>query len=154
MRHRDSRPYRRSDWRSFILPGVLGVGVTVGIGALALNDPPRLLHVPQPAERPIHASKAAERRHEIPPPFPSPAEVEQRPRKQVVFTDANYTPKPAANVVRGERTLGIDPPPRKKEVGVIAGIKEAPRVSDACWPYKPGSIERRNCKMAVELSRR
>src|SRR5690606_30347623 len=96
MRHRDSRPYRRSDWRSFILPGVLGVGVTVGIGALALNDPPRLLHVPQPAERPIHASKAAERRHEIPPPFPSPAEVEQRPRKQVVFTDANYTPKPAA----------------------------------------------------------
>src|SRR5690606_14587580 len=108
----------------------------------------------QTARRHSLASKASDRRNKIPPPFPSPAEVEQRPRKQVVFTDANYTPKPAANVVRGERTLGIDPPPRKKEVGVIAGIKEAPRVSDARWPHKPGSIERRNCKMAVELSRR
>ena len=163
----DSRPARRrSNWGSFVVPVLLGVGVTAGIGALAFNDAPRLLQVPvpkaslqaAPSQPPPHVRPRVvdERSRNITPaaqPFPRnepPREVIQ----QTVFTDPNYVPKAAANVVVPSERASIVKKPSRQEVGIVAGIKEAPRVSDHCWPYKQGSIERRNCKMATELNRR
>lgn len=162
----DSRPARRrSSWGSFVVPVLLGVGVTAGIGALAFNDAPRLLQVPvpkaslqaAPSQPPPHVRpRVVDERSRNMTPAAQPFPRNEPPREafqQRVFTDRNYTPKAAANVVRSERAYVASEQPRK-EVGIVTGIKEKPRVSDHCWPWKEGSVERRNCKMAVELNSR
>ncbi len=72
--------------------------------------------------------------------------------KQNVFNDSNYTPQGAHNVVPAVSTYQPKEvqAPRKKQEIVVVG-KET-RIRDFC-PFREGSIERRNCKMAVDLSR-
>ena len=168
MRHMDDfRPARRrSNWGSFVVPALLGIGVTAGIGALAFNDAPRLLQVPaqkttlqaappQPRAPHIQPRPLDERPRNMAPaaqPFPR-VEPPREAIQQTVFTDRNYTPKAAANVVRSERAYVASEQP-KKEVGIVSGIREAPRISDRCSFWKKGSVERRNCTMAVELNSR
>lgn len=76
--------------------------------------------------------------------------------KQTVFTDQNWTPRGADNVVhfseapRGQALEEAPPQPTKVTV-----VSETPSMKDrACWPYKAGSIERRNCRSAVGLQHR
>lgn len=76
--------------------------------------------------------------------------------KQTVFTDQNWTPRGAANVVRfsdAPRGQALEPaPPQPTKVTVVS---ETPSMKDrACWPYKAGSLERRNCRSAVGLQHR
>lgn len=75
------------------------------------------------------------------------------PSKQTVFNDRNYVPQGATNIVPAtrapsEQTIAI--PNSRKEVVVVG--KES-RLSDFC-PGGAGSIERRNCKMKVDLNYR
>ncbi len=72
--------------------------------------------------------------------------------KQNVFNDSNYTPQGAHNVVPAVSTYQpkeIQAPQKKQEIVVVG--KET-RLRDFC-PFREGSIERRNCKMNVDLSR-
>ncbi|WP_312809476.1 hypothetical protein [Agrobacterium cavarae] len=74
------------------------------------------------------------------------------PAKQTVFNDKNYVPQGATNIVPATRITteqSVTVPPRQKEIVVVG--KES-RIRDLC-PYREGSIERRNCKMKVDLSR-
>jgi hypothetical protein len=76
--------------------------------------------------------------------------------KQTVFTDQNWTPRGAANVVRfseAPRGQALEQaPPQPTKVTVVS---ETPSMKDrACWPYKAGSLERRNCRSAVGLHHR
>lgn len=71
--------------------------------------------------------------------------------KQTVFTDQNWTPRGAANVVRfseAPRGQALEPaPPQPTKVTVVS---ETPSMKDrACWPNTAGSLERRNCRSAV-----
>ncbi|MCQ4241148.1 hypothetical protein [Stutzerimonas stutzeri] len=80
------------------------------------------------------------------------AATAEAPPKQTVFNDKNYVPQGATNVVPAIQ-VALDPratASSKKEI-VIVG-KES-RLRDLC-PYREGSIERRNCKMSVDLNRR
>ncbi|WP_222910359.1 hypothetical protein [Pseudomonas sp. DNDY-54] len=72
--------------------------------------------------------------------------------KQKVFNDSNYTPQGAHNVVPAVSTYQPKETqaPRKKQEIVVVG-KET-RIRDFC-PFREGSIERRNCKMSVDLNR-
>jgi len=72
--------------------------------------------------------------------------------RQTVFNDSNYIPQGANNVMPAISTYqSIEfAAPKKKQELVIVG-KEA-RLRDLC-PYREGSIERRNCKMRVDLNR-
>ncbi|MCQ4069630.1 hypothetical protein FK505_25975, partial [Klebsiella pneumoniae] len=66
--------------------------------------------------------------------------------------DKNYVPQGATNIVPATRITteqSVTVPPRQKEIVVVG--KES-RIRDLC-PYREGSIERRNCKMKVDLSR-
>jgi len=72
--------------------------------------------------------------------------------KQTVFNDKNYVPQGAANIVPAvrampERTATISN--TRKDIVVVG---RETRTRDYC-PYREGSIERRNCKMQVDLSR-
>ena len=73
--------------------------------------------------------------------------------KQNVFNDSNYTPQGAHNVVPAVSTYQpkeIQAPRKKQEIVVVG--KET-RIRDFC-PFREGSIERRNCKMSVDLNGR
>lgn len=75
--------------------------------------------------------------------------------RQTVFNDQNFIPRGADNVV----TLGVGEyiPPRKapsKGVNVTI-VGQSPSMKDrACWPYRQGSIESRNCRASVGLKYR
>ncbi len=75
------------------------------------------------------------------------------PPKQTVFNDKNYVPQGATNIVPATR-VNPEPvvtiPTRQKEIVVVG--KER-RLSDFC-PGGAGSIERRNCKMSIDLNGR
>lgn len=75
------------------------------------------------------------------------------PPKQTVFNDNNYVPQGATNIVPATR-VNPEPvvtiPTRRKEIVVVG--KER-RLSDFC-PGGAGSIERRNCKMSIDLNGR
>lgn len=81
---------------------------------------------------------------------PQAATTEPPPPKQTVFSDKNYVPQGAANILPATRVIpepAITIPSRQKEIVVVG--KER-RLSDFC-PGEVGSIERRNCKMSVDL---
>jgi hypothetical protein len=76
--------------------------------------------------------------------------------KQTVFNDQNFMPRGADNVVSfndAPRSLAPqEAPPQPTKVTVV---HQTPSMKDrACWPYKAGSLEHRNCRSAVGLQYR
>lgn len=76
--------------------------------------------------------------------------------KQTVFNDQNFTPCGADNVVsfnEAPRNMAAEEaPPQPTKVTVV---HQTPSMKDrACWPYKAGSLEQRNCRSAVGLQYR
>lgn len=88
---------------------------------------------------------------------PSKVQTPQAPAvKQTVFNDQNFTPRGADNVVSfndASRSLAPgEAPPQPTKVTVV---HQTPSMKDrACWPYKAGSLEHRNCRSAVGLQYR
>ncbi|QGZ29367.1 hypothetical protein [Stutzerimonas stutzeri] len=90
------------------------------------------------------------------PQSPQPLAVTtESPSKRTVFNDKNYKARGADNV------LSFQEPPqpieRKKTTGnkevIVVGQKRSMK-DQACWPYKDGSIEERNCRARVGLNYR
>lgn len=78
-----------------------------------------------------------------------------QPERQTVFNDQNYRPQRAVNVVSLKTPAASETPkvgtPKQQEIVVVG--KEETRLRDFC-PYKPGTIEHRNCKMRMDLHSR
>jgi len=75
--------------------------------------------------------------------------------RQTVFNDQNFIPRGADNVV----TLGVGEyiPPRKapSKGANVTIVGQSPSMKDrACWPYRQGSIESRNCRASIGLKYR
>jgi len=92
----------------------------------------------------------------MPQPRSAQANTTQAPHaKQTVYTDANYVPRGADNVLSLKDVSNpgeINKPVKGKEIIVVG---ERPSMKDrACWPHKEGSIERRNCRSNIGLSYR
>lgn len=87
-----------------------------------------------------------------------PPTATPKPEKQTVFTDQNYKPQGAINVVSA-RNFGEYVPPvpktqqQKNPKKVVVVGKADPRISDYC-PGGEGSMMRRNCKTHIELNKR
>jgi len=78
--------------------------------------------------------------------------LEQQER-QTSFSDANYVPQGARNVVPPEPlSREIAKAPQKKQEIVVVG-KAEPKLSDWC-PYSKGTVEHRNCKAQINLNMR
>lgn len=152
---------------NLVIPVIMGIGITGGAGLLAFNDAPRLLQVPEPrtwnpAPPPAQAPQAEPERivndwpasikethqHQAPRPAAAPSE---KPR-QTDFNDRNYRPREAANIVQSVKPAPRSPEPQTAGITVI-GLKESRKIKDYC-PGREGSIERRNCKMAMDLNGR
>lgn len=76
--------------------------------------------------------------------------------KQTVFNDQNFTPRGADNVVSfGEAPRGLAPEEASSQPTKVTVVHQTPSMKDrACWPYKAGSLEHRNCRSAVGLQYR
>ncbi len=81
------------------------------------------------------------------------ANIAESQSKQTVFNDKNYVPKGATNIVPATQIATVRPLAKTNGQKEIVVVGKNPRLSDFC-PYREGSIERRNCRMAVNLNRR
>ncbi|RMS46666.1 hypothetical protein ALP71_01568 [Pseudomonas coronafaciens pv. garcae] len=74
---------------------------------------------------------------------------------QTVFNDQNFIPEGADNVVA--LRVGSDLSLRKeasKKVKLTI-VRQSPSMKDrACWPYRQGSIQSRNCRASIGLNHR
>lgn len=75
--------------------------------------------------------------------------------KQTVFNDDNYIPRGANNVMSFVVPTSMVEEQKITEKLKITVIKQESNTKDrACWPYKAGSIERRNCRSSIGLNYR
>lgn len=83
----------------------------------------------------------------------SQARAQEFQDRQTSFSDANYVPQGAINVVPATPVPREAPQaqPRRQEIVVVG--KADPKLSDFC-PYAKGSVEHRNCKASINLSTR
>lgn len=81
--------------------------------------------------------------------------LEAPAEKQTVFTDSNYMPRGADNVLSFRESP--QPTQRSKPAGnnEVIVVGEKPSMKDrACWPYREGSIEFRSCRASIGLKYR
>lgn len=75
--------------------------------------------------------------------------------RQTSFNDQNFIPTGAHNVVTFHRSPDNSPraeSPRKVKLTIV---RQTPSMKDrACWPFRQGSIEARNCRLSVGLKHR
>ncbi|MDR6231165.1 hypothetical protein QE444_003522 [Pseudomonas sp. SORGH_AS199] len=76
--------------------------------------------------------------------------------KQTVFNDRNFTPRGSDNVVSfSEAPRSLAPEGALPQLTKVTVVHQTPSMKDrACWPYKAGSLEHRNCRSAVGLQYR
>jgi hypothetical protein len=154
---------RANPWR-WLVALVIGTSISLGLLFLAgksfdqsqLASTPAPLHVqpaPPAAIAPIQRTQPAPVIEARAAALIEPAALPSAPvstAKQTVFNDRNYQPKPLVNSVAMAPVYN-QPTASSEGAGVVTGIKEKPM---ACWPFKEGSIEYRDCKRMVQLSRR
>lgn len=80
--------------------------------------------------------------------------VNNAPR-QTSFNDQNFVPTGAHNIVTFHQassdTAPVDAPKKVK----LTIVGQTPSMKDrACWPFRQGSIEARNCRLSVGLKHR
>jgi hypothetical protein len=167
---------RRSSARTWIIPGVIGTCITLGLLQVAgtaflkgtvQNLADKNTHswpVPVAEMTPAEnvTSKDWDRivdeqaRRDLQTQSnkaPSQAEMANAPTKQSVFNDNNYIPRGADNIASfAEAPQPVEKPVEKMKVTII---EQTPSMKDrACWPHKEGSVERRNCRSSVGLNYR
>lgn len=75
--------------------------------------------------------------------------------RQTVFNDQNFIPRGADNVL--PLRVHSDPSPREgisKKVKLTI-VRQSPSMKErACWPYRQGSIESRDCRALIGLKHR
>lgn len=75
--------------------------------------------------------------------------------KQTVFTDSNYMPRGADNVLSFKEPSQPTKHPQKAGNSEVVVVGERRSMKDrACWPYKEGSIEFRSCRASIGLKYR
>lgn len=168
-----ARHPRKSRRLAKLIPGLIGTVVTLAVlqmaGSAFLQGTVQDIAAPKPAPiAEISRAEPASARdwdkvvEEVAArgatPQPQPGQLQSGTsdmpvNKQNVFNDSNYTPQGAHNVVPAVTTYQpkeIQAPRKKQEIVVVG--KEEPRLRDFC-AFREGSIERRNCKMRMDLSR-
>jgi hypothetical protein len=105
----------------------------------------------------IRAGEMAPRLDHGAPKLQAPLNADPPPdtARQTVFNDQNFVPKGARNVVNlrvgSEAPLQKEPSAKAK----LTIIRQSPTMKErACWPYKQGSIESRNCRASIGLKYR
>jgi len=77
------------------------------------------------------------------------------PIRQASFNDQNFVPTGARNVVSLHQRIGDVPLAEAPQKMKLTIVRQSPSMKDqACWPYRQGSVEARNCRLSVGLKHR
>jgi len=72
--------------------------------------------------------------------------------RQTVFNDQNFIPRGADNVVALRISSELSPRPEAPKRAKLTIVRQSPSMKErACWPYRQGSIEFRNCRASIGL---
>lgn len=75
--------------------------------------------------------------------------------RQTSFNDQNFVPAGAHNIVTFHHSPGDSPRVEAPAKVKLTIVRQTPSMRDrACWPYRQGSIEARNCRLSVGLKHR
>jgi hypothetical protein len=75
--------------------------------------------------------------------------------RQTSFNDQNFIPTGAHNVVSFHRSPDNSPRAESPQKVKLTIVRQTPSMKDrACWPFRQGSIEARNCRLSVGLKHR
>lgn len=75
--------------------------------------------------------------------------------RQTVFNDQNYIPRGADNVIALRAAYDLSPDRTASEKVKLTIVRQSPRMKKrACWSYRQGSIESRNCSASIGLKYR
>ncbi|WP_157900726.1 hypothetical protein [Pseudomonas floridensis] len=75
--------------------------------------------------------------------------------RQTVFNNQNYVPRSANNIVALRATYDLSPDNKGPKKVKLTIIRQSPSMKErACWPYRQGSVESRNCRTSVGLKHR
>jgi hypothetical protein len=75
--------------------------------------------------------------------------------RQTVFNDQNFIPRGADNVAAFRIDSDLSPKKEAPKKTKLTIVRQLPSMKErACWPYRQGSIESRNCHASVGLKHR
>ncbi len=88
----------------------------------------------------------------------SPTSLDTSPNpgpRQTRFNDQNFVPTGAHNIVTFNHSPSIPPRAESPQKVKLTIVRQTPSMKDrACWPFRQGSIESRNCRLSVGLKHR
>lgn len=75
--------------------------------------------------------------------------------RQTVFNDQNFISRGADNVVAFRVSPDLSPRPEAPKKANLTIVRQSPSMKErACWPYRQGSLESRNCHASIGLKHR
>jgi hypothetical protein len=75
--------------------------------------------------------------------------------RQTAFNDQNFIPRGADNVVAFPVVSDLSPKAKAPKKAALTIVRQTLSMKErACWPYRQGSIESRNCHASVGLKHR
>jgi hypothetical protein len=75
--------------------------------------------------------------------------------RQTVFNDRNFIPRGADNVVALRVRSDLSPRLEAPKKAKLTIVRQSPSMKErACWPYRQGSVESRNCRASIGLKHR
>lgn len=75
--------------------------------------------------------------------------------RQTSFNDQNFIPTGAHNIVTFHYSPSNPPRAESPQKVKLTIVRQTPSMKDrACWPFRQGSIESRNCRLSVGLKHR
>lgn len=88
----------------------------------------------------------------------SPTSLDTGPNpgpRQTSFNNQNFVPTGAHNIVTFHHSPSIPPRAESPQKVKLTIVGQTPSMKDrACWPFRQGSIESRNCRLSVGLKHR
>ncbi|MBN4180662.1 hypothetical protein GS393_02112 [Pseudomonas savastanoi pv. phaseolicola] len=87
---------------------------------------------------------------------PTPLDTGPKPAsRQTSFNDQNFIPTGAYNIVTFHHSPDNPPRVESPQKVKLTIVQQTPSMKDrACWPFRQGSIESRNCRLSVGLKHR
>jgi hypothetical protein len=138
------------------LVACLAIGSVIGVSALlwaTRSEPHR--EVPS-TESKAQVLNAGADRGSVIRSNPTPLDTGPNPSsRQTSFNDQNFIPTGAYNIVTFRQSPSNSPRAESPHKVKLTIVRQSPSLKDrACWPFRLGSIESRNCRLSVGLKDR
>jgi hypothetical protein len=138
------------------LVACLAIGSVIGVSALlwsTRSEPHRGVASMEPKAQVLSAEVA---RGSVTRSSPTLLDTGPNPGpRQTSFSDQNFVPTGAHNIVTFNHSPSIPRRAESPQKVKLTIVRQTPSIKDrACWPFRQGSIESRNCRLSVGLKHR